>query len=45
MIGRYPAGALRQRGRRGVVARILLLGLLPIIGRAMIVGTIEVLYG
>jgi hypothetical protein len=45
MIGRFAAGARRQRGWRGVVARSLALGLLAIILGSMIVGTMDLLSG
>ena len=45
MIGRFAAGARRQPGWRGVVARILALGLLAMIVGAMIVGSFDLLSG
>jgi hypothetical protein len=45
MIGRFAAGARRQRGWRGVVARLLALGLLAMILGALMVVTFDPLSG
>ncbi len=43
MIGRFAAGARRQRGWRGVVARLFAYGLLATIVGPIVVGTFELL--